>query len=683
MSKVRPEVAKQRIKSFEKRFGKGHLYLAYHAAFPLSLTPDLLYRLWANFQRDIHGEVLGIPWIAVADILLSNLCDEVGYELYEIDLAVRNMLLSQLKDDEKFGQQRIYELSNFLLVYVRQQLLSDEPDTYDLAQAQRWVALSYTQPSEVARELALAFSQLDEKDTAELVRMESLTETFAEPLAKFQPLLIYARAMGDFARGNLKDATDRLREVPKKGNVVEVAGVNLLIPKQLQKKAKRQLNIHWRSLSTTFLTSVGFTILIMVLRLSGFFQPSELFFFDLMMRSQPVEEQDDKLLIVKMTSEDRKYYARLESPKNGRSLADKFTYELLDRLLKYNPRTIGIHDYRRYAKSEGGLEKLINSTQTDKRLVFICDFPEVYEENEGLDPPPDVPIEQVGLGNVLSDSDKVIRRQIIRWPTPSDTPSTKSTECKNRKQEYMDSFSFLIAQKYLSKEEKEYKYIGGDDGLFKSGETILQPLDNISQGGYNFRNLNAYQIFLYYRYTQDSENKRSLSSIAKTLTIREVLEKGVKEKDIKDKIVLIGTPITGFDNTFSTPFSTGGADSQIRGLFIEAQMISQLVNAALGTRPLLKVWNIQYDILWILCWSLIGAIIFQLYTQPRKLILAVGISLCCLYLICFVLFISPIKRWLPFVPPAFSFSGAGLVVVLIKLSRVEQQPEKLSLGKSQ
>ena len=34
------------IKSFEDRFesrsGKAHLYLAYHAAFPLMLTPDLL-----------------------------------------------------------------------------------------------------------------------------------------------------------------------------------------------------------------------------------------------------------------------------------------------------------------------------------------------------------------------------------------------------------------------------------------------------------------------------------------------------------------------------------------------------------------------------------------------------------------------------------------------------------------
>ena len=101
---MKPEVAHRRIEAFEKRFGEAHLYLAYHAAFPLALTPDLLYRLWANFQRDIHGEVLNIPWIAVADLLLSSLCDEVGHELYEMDNAIRQELLKRLEADERFNQ---------------------------------------------------------------------------------------------------------------------------------------------------------------------------------------------------------------------------------------------------------------------------------------------------------------------------------------------------------------------------------------------------------------------------------------------------------------------------------------------------------------------------------------------------------------------------------------------------
>lgn len=241
MSKIKPEVATRRIESFKKRFGTPHLYLAYHAAFALALTPNLLYRLWANFQQDIHAKVLRIPWIAVGDLVLSSLCDEVGYELYEMNVVVRNLLLKRLQEDEKFGQQRINELSDFLLDYVRQELHSDDPDIKDFAQAQQWTALAYTQPSEAARELALAFLKLDQKDTGELIRMASLTETLTQPLAEFQKLVIYARGMEKFAHGNLETAKAELGKVLEGGKQIQVAGVSLPIPIQIKVKLKNNL----------------------------------------------------------------------------------------------------------------------------------------------------------------------------------------------------------------------------------------------------------------------------------------------------------------------------------------------------------------------------------------------------------------------------------------------------------
>ena len=116
---LKPGIAARRIASFEKRFGREHLYLAYHAALPLVLTSDILYSLWINFRQDIRGEALDIPWFAVSDLLLSSLCNEVGYEIYQMDATVRNELLNRLKQDERFGKTRIEELSNFLLDYIR------------------------------------------------------------------------------------------------------------------------------------------------------------------------------------------------------------------------------------------------------------------------------------------------------------------------------------------------------------------------------------------------------------------------------------------------------------------------------------------------------------------------------------------------------------------------------------
>ncbi|MEH2419834.1 MAG: pentapeptide repeat-containing protein [Nostoc sp.] len=241
-SERRSKTASRKIASFEKRFGQSHLYLAYHAAFPLALTPDLLYRLWANFQQDINGKHLNLPWIAVSDILLSSLCNEVGQELYEMDEAVRDELLKRLQAKENFGQKRIQELSDFLLEYVRKQLHSNDPDLRDFAQAQQWTVLAYTKPGKAAQEVALAFQQLGldsigsvSSDKAELVRMASLVKTFAEPLAEagLEPLLVYARGMDSWARGKIQIAAEHLAQVTE-GGKIQIAGVDLPIPEAVQ-----------------------------------------------------------------------------------------------------------------------------------------------------------------------------------------------------------------------------------------------------------------------------------------------------------------------------------------------------------------------------------------------------------------------------------------------------------------
>ncbi|NES00301.1 MAG: formylglycine-generating enzyme family protein, partial [Symploca sp. SIO1B1] len=249
-----PNPANRRIASFEKRFGKPHLYLAYHAAFPLALTADLLYHLWINFQQDIHGRLLDIPWVAVADILLSPLCEEVGRELYEMDGEVRQELLKQLQADANFSQQRVLQLSNFLLEYVQQQLYSDNPDIQDFAQAQQWTALAYKQPKDAARKLALAYTQLDYQDLTELIRLESVVETLTEPLREFPQLQIYACGMAYFARGELAQATVQLKRISKIGNRIQVAGVSLPIPEEIRKT--RSLTRR-RLLQITGLTGLG------------------------------------------------------------------------------------------------------------------------------------------------------------------------------------------------------------------------------------------------------------------------------------------------------------------------------------------------------------------------------------------------------------------------------------------
>ena len=113
-----------RLRSFARKFGRAYVDLACHAAFPIALTPDLLYMLWGGFPRDVLDQPIGAPWVAVADLLLSSMCDEVGHELYELDPAVREELLAELRANPRFGPQRAAELSDFVARYVEQQLRS-------------------------------------------------------------------------------------------------------------------------------------------------------------------------------------------------------------------------------------------------------------------------------------------------------------------------------------------------------------------------------------------------------------------------------------------------------------------------------------------------------------------------------------------------------------------------------
>ncbi|GEM_PF-1331332 len=206
----RQERLKQNISQFKQQFGQAHLDLAYQAAFSLTLTPELLYLLWANFQKDIQGNPLNIPRIAVADLLLSSLCQQVRYELYQMDPAIRQQFLNDLRADARFGQDRLNQLAEFLLLYVKDQLHSSENDQRDGAESQCWTALAYTKPDEATRELAQVLQAriLRQATSAQTIKDElmyllPLMETLADPLREygFEPLLVNARGMARGDRG--------------------------------------------------------------------------------------------------------------------------------------------------------------------------------------------------------------------------------------------------------------------------------------------------------------------------------------------------------------------------------------------------------------------------------------------------------------------------------------------------
>lgn len=122
-----------RMDAYHATFSEaGHLWLAMHAAFPIALTTDLLYKIWMNFipyPEDINDTPYGqlsekiltkhlaptdslIAINAVGDLLLSPLCKEIGYDVYEFYPYLREALWKSLP------LKRQQQLADFLQRYL-------------------------------------------------------------------------------------------------------------------------------------------------------------------------------------------------------------------------------------------------------------------------------------------------------------------------------------------------------------------------------------------------------------------------------------------------------------------------------------------------------------------------------------------------------------------------------------
>ena len=249
----------QQLTHFLHKFGQAHLDLAYHAAFPIALTPDLVYRLWAHFRSDGYGHSLNIPWVAVADIILAPFCQEVGFNLYEIDADIRASLLEQLKADPRFGAKRLNELADFLLTYHQaSQLQSADLDLRDLAQAQRWTALAQIQSPRLMHDLARSLVSVPGKDGVEWGRMATLLEQLPLADGAGQTLRHYARGMAQLTQGQSEAAIDQFRQLPGGGqHSVKVAGVSLEVPEEMRPFNNRPKTARRRWLQLAALIAVG------------------------------------------------------------------------------------------------------------------------------------------------------------------------------------------------------------------------------------------------------------------------------------------------------------------------------------------------------------------------------------------------------------------------------------------
>lgn len=369
---------------------------------------------------------------------------------------------------------------------------------------------------------------------------------------------------------------------------------------------------------------------VVVARLTGSLQVLEWIAFDQVMRSRPVESADDRILIVGINEKDIKTVGSYPIP-------DADLAKLLQRLQRDLPKAIGVDIFRDLTTGSNRAE-LAKVFSNSSNIVGI---EMALSPNLKVKPPPELPPEQVGLADVVIDSDGKLRRSLLASRVEGKTSY---------------SFALLLAEMYLKPQEMQHGNRASDPIQFG---TVVLPRLSKNTGSYVNAKTGGNQVLL---------NFRASSQPFTIVSLTDVLNNKVPSELIRDRIVLIGMTAPSVNDIFMTSATQGTILSNILdnaeqyqwlyGVEYQAHAISQIINAVLENRPLLRAWLEGWEYIWIVSWGLCGITLGLMLRSPWKTLLSLAISSICLILICYGSMI--LGWWVPLVPALLTLCTAGL-----------------------
>jgi CHASE2 domain-containing sensor protein len=462
---------------------------------------------------------------------------------------------------------------------------------------------------------------------------------FEQALANLRP---YAEAIKFWVASNCKDKScllegEALQNALTWAEDKSLSDLDYRFLNASQKQARRN-TLKPPKPSVIVLASLAIASLVMGVRWLGILQPIELRFFDFLMRLRPLEKPDPRILIVKITEADVQKL-------NQYPISDKTLLQLLEKLQTYQPQSIGLDLYRDIPVIGGGRDELLKYLKESNNVAAVCKA--VPDDNNPSKPPQGMPAESLGFADVLADGGKIVRRQLL---------SVSSNEKSSCPTEY--SLSFLLAAKYLDK--KGYKLDLTPQQDWKFNSVVFKPLEPHS-GAYQKLDEEVYQVLLNYR---------SFLDVATQVTVTDVLTGKINPKDVQDRIVLIGNVQDNIDQHL-TPYS-----AYMSGVVLQAQMVSHILSTVLDKRPLLWIWPMWGDALWVWGWAIVGGVLvwYERTGLPNKLsllrfTLLGGFVIVVLGGICFIFLLTQ-GAWIAFVPSAIALVGtAGSLIVYRAIQR--------------
>jgi CHASE2 domain-containing sensor protein/two-component sensor histidine kinase len=378
----------------------------------------------------------------------------------------------------------------------------------------------------------------------------------------------------------------------------------------------------------------GFAVIVCVIvaRLMGSLQALEWMAFDQTLRSRPVESADSRILIVGIDEDDIKTVGKYPIP-------DAELAKLLQRLQRDQPRAIGIDIFRDLTTgaSRSELAKALNERSN------VVGIEMALSPTLTVKPPPELPLERVGLSDVVIDSDGKLRRSLLASKVDGRTRY---------------SFALLLAVMYLQRQGVSFQPGSRASAPIRLGELTL-PRFLKNTGGYVNAKAGGNQVLL---------NFRASSQPFTIVSLTDVLSNKVPPDLIRDRVVLVGMTAPSVNDIFMTSATQGtmlanalndGEQYQLLyGVEYQAHTISQLINAVLEDRPLFHTWLDGWEYVWIVSWGLLGIALGLLLRSPWKSLFSLGVSSICLVVICYGLMI--LGWWIPLVPALLALYAAGL-----------------------
>ncbi len=400
--------------------------------------------------------------------------------------------------------------------------------------------------------------------------------------------------------------------------------------------------------NTLFVTSIAVTALVCGVRHQGVLQPLELQAFDQMTQMGRDEGPDPRLLVVAVAEEDLQYQEQLGMERKG-SLSDAALAQILAKLEPLKPSAIALDIYHDFPVQpmQAALAKQLRE---NNNFFAICKHKDPEINHPGIAPPKEVPKDGLGFSDVVTDDDGILRRQLLHITPNLDSP------CPTE-----NSLSLQLALHYLNSLNQSLDIIPKPTKEGLQLGHILLPILTSHWGGYQRLENSGYQMVLRYRSRQ----------IARTVTLTQVLQGDFDPNWVKGRIVLIGTTAPSYKDDIYTPYSLNRKPEQsMRGVFVQAQMVSQIISAFLEGRPLLRVWTTWAETFWMWGWSLVGGGIALYFKKRLVFILMIGLTVCIVFATCFGFFVIQ-GTWIPLIPTGFTIITTASVVVAFKTSQYQ------------